>query len=131
MERDTGWGKLSVHPDVLAEVASEAVEQVAHGFRLVSGERGLRALLRGHESHAVVVEESEGALRIHLHLAVEFGRKLAEIARVVTQAVDRALWEAVERHPQEVVVHVVDVYPSYASSRMSSARDPETPKAQI
>ncbi|MCL6562129.1 MAG: Asp23/Gls24 family envelope stress response protein [Firmicutes bacterium] len=131
MERDTGWGKLSVHPEVLAEVVSEAVEQVAHGFRLVSGERGLRALLRGHESHAVVVEEAEGALHIHLHLAVEFGRKLSEIARVVSQVVDRALWEAVEQHPQEVVVHVVDVYPSYASSRTSSARDSEAAKPQM
>ncbi|MBX5466288.1 MAG: Asp23/Gls24 family envelope stress response protein [Firmicutes bacterium] len=110
METETGWGKLAVHPEVLAELAADAVARVATGFRLAPGEGGVRGLLQRGEGQAVTVEETAAGARVHLHVAVEYGQRMVEIGRVVGRTVEEAFQRAVGQGPCEVVVHVTDVY---------------------
>ena len=85
-------GRASISADILARYAGDAAREVA-GVRGLHGKRGVR------------VDEAEGAVRVELHLAVEWAASIPAVGREVQSRVRDYLGSMADLEP--VAVHVV------------------------
>jgi len=91
-------GQASISTEILARYAGDAAREIA----------GVREL-RGR--HAVKVEEEDGAVRVELHLEVEWGASIGEVGRGVQQRVRDYLLRMADVEPTEVEVVVDEIGP--------------------
>ncbi len=93
-------GQASISHEILASYAADAA-------RDVGGVRGLveRPLGRG----GVRVSGDDGALRLELHLAVDWGASIPELGRSVQERVREYVGRMTELHVESVDVVVDDV----------------------
>ena len=89
-------GQASISADILARYAGDAAREV-DGVRGIAGRRGVK------------VEEEEGAVRVELHLVVDWGASIPDLGRTVQERVRKYLGSMADVDPEavEVVVHEI------------------------
>jgi uncharacterized alkaline shock family protein YloU len=92
-------GQASISADILARYAADAAGEV-DGVRGLSGRRGVR------------IEREGDALRVELHLAVDWGASLPDVGRVVQARVREYLARMADIRPESVDVVVDEVGPA-------------------
>jgi uncharacterized alkaline shock family protein YloU len=96
-------GRASISSDILARYASDAAREV-------DGVRGLvESHLHRHRGARVV--EEDGAIRIELHLEIEWGASIPEVGRAVQERVREFLARMAEVDPTAVDVVVDEIGP--------------------
>ena len=94
-------GRASISSDILARYATDAAREV-------EGVRGLvESHLHCHRGARVV--EQDGAIRVELHLEVEWGASIPEVGRAVQQRVREYLARMAEVDPTAVDVVVEEI----------------------
>jgi uncharacterized alkaline shock family protein YloU len=91
-------GQATISPDILARYAGDAAREV-DGVRAVTGRRGVK------------VSETDGSLRVEVHLSVEWGASIPTIGAAVQGRVHDYLANMAHVDPVEIVVVVDDVAP--------------------
>jgi uncharacterized alkaline shock family protein YloU len=96
-------GQASISPDILARYAADAAREVS-GVRGVSesplpGRRGVR------------VATDDGAVRVELHLAVDWGASIPRLGREVQARVREYLTSMAEVEPAAVDVTIDEIGP--------------------
>ena len=94
-------GRASISSDILARYASDAAREV----------EGVRGLVESHlhRHRGARVVEQDGAVRIELHLEVEWGASIPEVGRAVQQRVREYLRRMAEVDPTAVDVVVDEI----------------------
>lgn len=112
VHKDSEYGRLSVHNEILAQLASVAVTRVPGVVNLVSRVKNPErsADLREHPSNGVWISaDPEGLIVIDISIAVRYGVKIKDVGIQVVKAVEQVMWDAVSVRPHRVVVHVEGV----------------------
>ena len=91
-------GQASISTEIIARYAGDAAREIA-------GVRDLRG------RHAVKVEEEDGAVRIAVHLEVDWGASIREVGRDVQDRVREYLVRMADVEPAEVEVVVDEIGP--------------------
>ncbi|MCY0877902.1 MAG: Asp23/Gls24 family envelope stress response protein [Firmicutes bacterium] len=113
MEQRTELGETVVHDEVLATIARRAALTVPGVEDLQ--QRGLPENVQSWVHHALpfrgvrVVSREDGHYDIDLFVVVRYGVRIPSVARALQHAVNNALYEAVERYPDHLVIHVEGV----------------------
>jgi len=102
-------GKVTVAPDVLETVARLTALAVPGVVRMTPP-LGIRRLL-GRED-GVEVSISNGTVRVDLHIVVESGRSIPDLARQLQSEVLRAIQDIVGMEVEDVNVYVEDIVPA-------------------
>jgi uncharacterized alkaline shock family protein YloU len=92
-------GQASISVDILARYAADAAGEV-EGVRGLSGRRGVR------------IEDEGGAVRVELHLVVDWGASLPDVGRDVQSRVREYLARMADVRPEAVDVVVDEVGPA-------------------
>ncbi len=115
MHKDSEYGRLSVHNEILAQLASVAVTRVPGVVSLVPR---VKTPERPHDvgpsrerpSNGVWISvDAQGSVVIDISIAVRYGVKIKDVGLDVVQAVEQIMWDAVSVRPHRVVVHVEGV----------------------
>jgi uncharacterized alkaline shock family protein YloU len=88
----------TISSDILASYAADAAREV-------DGVRGLR------RHKGVRISDEEGQVRVELHLEVEWGEAIPDVAREVQRRVTRYLGEMAKVEPTAVDVIVDEIGP--------------------
>jgi uncharacterized alkaline shock family protein YloU len=91
-------GQASISADILARYAGDAAREV-DGVRGVAGR------------HGVKVEDEDGALRVELHLAVDWGASIPDVGRAVQARVREYLGSMADMDTTTVEVIVAEIGP--------------------
>jgi uncharacterized alkaline shock family protein YloU len=89
-------GQASISTDILARYAADAAGEI-EGVRGLAGRRGVK------------VTSEDGAVRVELHLALEWGASIPEVGRAVQEHVRAYLEGMADLDPVTVDVIVDDV----------------------
>ena len=89
-------GQASISTGILARYAADAASEV-EGVRGLAGRRGVK------------VNEEAGAVRVELHLAVDWGASIPEIGRAVQARVREYLGRMADVEPEAVDVVIDEV----------------------
>jgi uncharacterized alkaline shock family protein YloU len=92
-------GQASISADILARYAGDAAREV-DGVRRIAGR------------HGVKVEGDEGAVRVELHLVVDWGASIPDVGRTVQERVREYLGRMADVDPVAVEVVVDEIGPS-------------------
>jgi uncharacterized alkaline shock family protein YloU len=94
-------GRASISTDIVARYAADAAREVT----------GVRGLVESHvpRHRGVRVLEEEGAMRIEVHVAVEWGASIPEVGREVQRRVRDFLESMADLEPAAVDVVVDEV----------------------
>lgn len=115
MHKDSEYGRLSVHDDILSQLTSVAVAHVAGVVSLVPRTTSHEGTSDGHGakeygSHGVSIGvDALGSVVIDISIAVRYGVKIKDVGLDVIRAVQRAIWDAVATRPNRIVIHVEGV----------------------
>jgi uncharacterized alkaline shock family protein YloU len=91
-------GQASISTEILGRYAADAAREIA-GVREVPKRRGVR------------VSESDGRVRVELHLAVDWGASIPELGRGVQARVREYLLRMADVEPASVEVVVDEIGP--------------------
>lgn len=91
-------GQASISTEILGRYAGDAAREIA----------GVRDL---HGRHAVKVEQSDGDLRVEVHLAVEWGASIPTVGKGVQDRVREYLLHMADVEPVAVEVVVDEIGP--------------------
>jgi uncharacterized alkaline shock family protein YloU len=91
-------GQASISADILARYAGDAALEV-DGVRRLAGRRGVK------------IDGDEGAVRVELHLVVDWGASIPDVGRTVQQRVAEYLGRMADVEPESVDVVVDEVGP--------------------
>jgi uncharacterized alkaline shock family protein YloU len=91
-------GQASISADILARYAGDAARDV-DGVRGIAGRRGVK------------VEGDEGAVRVELHLVVDWGASIPDVGRTVQERVREYLGTMADVDPEAVEVVVDEIGP--------------------
>ncbi len=94
-------GRASISPDILARYASDSALEV----------EGVRRLVESHlpRHRGARVTEEDGAVRVELRLAVEWGASIPDVGRAVQVRVREYLARIADVEPETVDVVVDEV----------------------
>jgi uncharacterized alkaline shock family protein YloU len=94
-------GRASISSDILARYASDAAREI----------EGVRGLVESHlhRHRGARVVEQDGAIRVELHLEVEWGASIPDVGRAVQQRVREYLARMAEVDPTAVDVVVDEI----------------------
>ena len=92
-------GQASISADILARYAADAAGEV-EGVRSLSGRRGVR------------IERDGAAVRVELHLVVDWGASLPDVGQGVQARVHEYLARMADVRPEVVDVVVDEVGPA-------------------
>jgi uncharacterized alkaline shock family protein YloU len=92
-------GQASISSGILARYAADAASEV-EGVRGLAGRRGVK------------IENADGAVRVELHLVVDWGASMPEIGRTVQARVHEYLGRMADIDPASVDVVVDEVGPA-------------------
>ncbi len=91
-------GQASISTEILARYAGDAAREIA----------GVRDL---HGRHAVKIEEEDGAVRIELHLEVDWDASIRDVGRGVQERVREYLLRMADVEPADVEIVVDEIGP--------------------
>jgi uncharacterized alkaline shock family protein YloU len=91
-------GQASISADILARYAGDAAREV-DGVRGIAGR------------HGVKVEGDDGAVRVELHLVVDWGASIPDVGRTVQERVREYLGSMADVDPVAVEVVVDEIGP--------------------
>ena len=106
-------GRVEVSPQAIATVARTAVLSCYGVVGLFTGRRGqgiLARLSRGEPPTGIDVRLQEGAVSITVHVVIEYGLRISEVARNIMQSVSFAVEQALGTSVAEVNVYVDDLH---------------------
>jgi uncharacterized alkaline shock family protein YloU len=94
-------GHASISHEILASYAADAAREVS----------GVRGLVDGHlpRRGGVRVSETEGALRLELHLAVDWGSSIPVLGRAVQERVREYVGRMTDLRVEQVEVVVDEI----------------------
>ena len=92
-------GQASISSGILARYAADAASDV-EGVRGLAGRRGVK------------IENADGAVRVELHLVVDWGASMPEVGRTVQARVHEYLGRMADVDPASVDVVVDEVGPA-------------------
>jgi uncharacterized alkaline shock family protein YloU len=92
-------GQASISAGILARYAADAASDV-EGVRGLAGRRGVK------------IENADGAVRVELHLVVDWGASMPEVGRTVQSRVHEYLGRMADIDPAIVDVVVDEVGPA-------------------
>jgi uncharacterized alkaline shock family protein YloU len=92
-------GQASISAGILARYAADAASAV-EGVRGLAGRRGVK------------IEDADGAVRVELHLVVDWGVSMPEVGRTVQARVHEYLGRMADVDPASVDVVVDEVGPA-------------------
>ena len=91
-------GQASISMEILGRYAGDAAREIG----------GVREL---HGRHAVKVEQSDGELRVEVHLTLEWGASIPEVGKGVQDRVREYLLHMADVEPAAVEVVVDEIGP--------------------
>jgi uncharacterized alkaline shock family protein YloU len=91
-------GQASISTEILGRYAADAAREIA----------GVHEL---HGRHAVKVEETDGTVRVEVHVAVAWGASIPAVGRGVQDGVREYLLRMADVDPAEVEVVVDEIGP--------------------
>jgi uncharacterized alkaline shock family protein YloU len=91
-------GQASISTEILARYAGDAAREIA----------GVRDL---HGRHAVKIEEEDGAVRIELHLEIDWDASIRDVGRGVQERVREYLLRMADVEPADVEIVVDEIGP--------------------
>jgi len=112
MTPDSVLGKIEVSPRAIASLASEAVLRCYGVVGMAAGtvRDGIAEILQVENCHrGVEVRLSDGQVVIDLHVVIEYGLRISEVAQNVMESVKFAVEKALAMPVGEVNVHVQGV----------------------
>ena len=92
-------GQASISADILARYAGDAAVEV-EGVRALAGRRGVK------------VDSDNGSVRVELHLEVEWGAAIPDVARDVQERVGEYLGQMADIDSPEVEVVIDQIGPA-------------------
>jgi uncharacterized alkaline shock family protein YloU len=99
---------VAITSDAIAQIVGNVVAE-SYGVVRRVGRRGpLRLLRRDRAGRGVVVRRREGGLALEVHVVVEYGLNLAEVAAAVRSRVSYEVRRATTLEVKAVDVHVED-----------------------
>ena len=105
---ETDGGRIAISSDAIAQIVGNVVAE-SYGVVRRVGRRGpLRLLERGGAKRGVVVRARDGGLGLEVHVVVEYGLNLAEVAAAVRSRVAYEVHRATQLDVVSVDVHVAD-----------------------
>ena len=112
MERDhfiekTEFGKVAIAPDAIAQIVGHTAAECYGVVGMAA--RGLKRLARDKLTQGISVSANGGGLRIDLHVVVEYGLNLAEVAATVRSRVAYEVERLTGLAVTAVEVHIEDV----------------------
>ncbi len=112
MNKDTEWGQISVHDDVLAALAGAAALSVPGVAQMVARHHGddtVEKISQEDLARGVVITMDSIGMVVDISLMVRYGVKIKDVGLDVIRAVQRAMWDAVATRPNRIVIHVEGV----------------------
>ena len=105
---ETEQGRIAISSDAIAQIAGNVVAE-SYGVVRRVGRRGpLRLLERNRAKRGVVVRRRDDGLALEVHVVVEYGLNLAEIAASVRSRVAYEVERVTRINVAAVDVHVED-----------------------
>lgn len=108
MADEVRLGGLGVAPGVLETIAIQAAGKV-DGVVSIDGGQGLAALVSKTAGRGVEVDVAEDGLSVALHVTLEYGKPLHDVAHEVQVVVAEALESMTDQPVASVDVYVDDV----------------------
>jgi uncharacterized alkaline shock family protein YloU len=84
LEVGTPYGKVTIHHEVIANIAANALEKV-EGARPLKSTVGIMGFFGAEEGPKIIM--AEGAVNVEIGIAVDYGYPVHEVAQGVQQAV--------------------------------------------
>ena len=97
-------GTISISPDAIADIVGETAAQ-CYGVVGLSGGNAVKRLLR----RGVAIAAGKAGIAIDLHVVVEYGLNLAEVAATVRSQVSYEVERLTGLKVEAVQVHIQDV----------------------
>jgi uncharacterized alkaline shock family protein YloU len=107
-------GRITIASDAVAQIAGEAAAESYGVVGMAGRGRVPKLLTRDRSTQGIVVRGSDEGLRIDLHVVVEYGLNLAEVASTVRSRVGYEVGRLTGLPVASVEVHVDDVRRSSA-----------------
>ena len=105
---ETGHGRIAISSEAIAQIVGNVVAE-SYGVVRRVGKRGpLRLLERDRAKRGVVVRRRDDGLALEIHVVVEYGLNLAEVATAVRARVAYEVQRATKLEVAVVDVHVED-----------------------
>jgi uncharacterized alkaline shock family protein YloU len=105
---ETGHGRVAISSEAIAQIVGNVVAE-SYGVVQRVGKRGpLRLLERDRSKRGVVVRRRDEGLALEVHVVVEYGLNLAEVAAAVRSRVAYEVRRATRLDVAAVDVHVED-----------------------
>jgi len=84
LELGTPYGKVTIHHEVISDIAAKALEKV-EGARPLKASAGIMGFFGAEEGPRIVM--AEDAVNVEIGIAVDYGYPVHEVAQGVQQAV--------------------------------------------
>ena len=110
MEREqrTELGSIRIASEAIAQIVGHTAAE-CYGVVGMAGKGLKRLLTRDKLTQGIGVSRSEGGLRLDLHVVVEYGLNLAEVAATVRSRVTYEVERLTGLTVESVEVHIEDV----------------------
>jgi uncharacterized alkaline shock family protein YloU len=105
---ETGAGTVAITSDAIAQIVGNVVAESYGVVRRVGRRKPLRLFQRNRAERGVVVRRREDGLALEVHVVVEYGLNLAEVAAAVRSRVAYEVHRATRLEVAVVDVHVED-----------------------
>ena len=101
-------GAIRIAPDAIAQIVGHTAAE-CYGVVGMAGKGLTRLLTRDKLTHGIDVSSSQDGLRVDLHVVVEYGLNLAEVAATVRSRVTYEVERLTGLRVASVDVHIQDV----------------------
>ncbi len=112
MDKDTEWGQISVHDDVLAALAGAAAIATPGVVGLITrhhAEDDAPKMVQEQLAKGVTITQDSWGMTIDISLTVRYGVKIKDVGLAVIGAVERVIVEAVAISPRRIAIHIEGV----------------------
>lgn len=109
LARNTALGRVSVASEAVAQIVGHTAAECYGVVGMAGHSRLSRLLARERLTRGIEVEARDGGLVIDLHVVVEYGLKLAEVAAAVRSRVTYEVERQTGLDVASVEVHIDDV----------------------
>ena len=102
-------GKITISSDVVAAIVGQTAQEAYGVVGMASRGRVRRLLSRDRATQGIVVGRTDGGVTIDLHVVVEYGLNLAEVASTIRNRVTYEVQRLTGLDVAAVEIHIEDV----------------------